>query len=269
MTNEIFWLNQPSMLLNKNYILNFLPSKSQSLDANMNAITRIITLLALIVFIMTKQRNIIIVWFVMLIIIIIYQRRNTDIETKNKIRHLKEGFNNVREDVLNQSNNINSNNSNANNSNSNNNANNNANKKNGKKENFEVIVQNIENTQSNINKILQNNFTMPTKENPMMNVMLPEINDNPNRKPAGPSFNKSVEKEIDNSVISNLDKRLFKNLGDNIAHQQSMRNFYTMPNTQIPNDQKAFAEFCYGSMLSCKEGDEFQCEKKNYRHINM
>ena len=32
-----------------------------------------------------------------------------------------------------------------------------------------------------------------------------------------------------------------------------MRNFYTMPNTQIPNNQKKFAEFCYGNMPSCKD----------------
>ena len=42
-----------------------------------------------------------------------------------------------------------------------------------------------------------------------------------------------------------------------------MRNFYAMPNTQIPNNQKDFAEFCYGNMPSCKDGDYFQCEKNN------
>ena len=42
-----------------------------------------------------------------------------------------------------------------------------------------------------------------------------------------------------------------------------MRNFYSMPNTQIPNNQKDFANFCYGNMPSCKEGDELQCSKNN------
>ena len=47
-----------------------------------------------------------------------------------------------------------------------------------------------------------------------------------------------------------------------------MRNFYTMPNSRIPNDQKGFAEFCYGTMVSCKEGNEFACEKNMYRNPN-
>lgn len=116
-------------------------------------------------------------------------------------------------------------------------------------------------------KEIKKNFTTPEKNNPLMNVMIPEINKKPIRKQALPSFAPSVEKDINEKVKENLDPRLFKDLGDNIVFDQSMRNFYTMPNTDIVNDQKAFAEFCYGDMPSCKEGDGFQCDKKNYRHI--
>ena len=45
----------------------------------------------------------------------------------------------------------------------------------------------------------------------------------------------------------------------------NMRNFHSMPNTTIPNGQKAFAEFCYGNMPSCKDGDGQQCSKINRR----
>ena len=55
----------------------------------------------------------------------------------------------------------------------------------------------------------------------------------------------------------------YQDLGDNLAFEHSMRNFYAMPNTTIPNNQKEFAEFCYGNMPSCKDGDYFQCEKNN------
>jgi hypothetical protein len=37
----------------------------------------------------------------------------------------------------------------------------------------------------------------------------------------------------------------------------SMRNFYTNPSTTIPNDQEGFANFCFGDMISAKEGNEF------------
>ena len=30
------------------------------------------------------------------------------------------------------------------------------------------------------------------------------------------------------------------------------RNFYTMPNTRVVNDQKGFATWCYGSVGQCK-----------------
>ena len=48
-----------------------------------------------------------------------------------------------------------------------------------------------------------------------------------------------------------------------------MRTWYATPNTTIPNDQKGFAEFCYGNMTSCKEaGGGLACSKDNPRWIN-
>ena len=92
-------------------------------------------------------------------------------------------------------------------------------------------------------------------------------------------FNPTVEKDINNDVrkqivelnpsIDNLDERIFKDLGDNFVFNQSMRNFYTMPNTNVPNNQKEFAEFCYGNMPSCKEQDPLACSKHSIRHINI
>ena len=111
----------------------------------------------------------------------------------------------------------------------------------------------------------KSNFTEPTKKNPLMNVLLTEIHDNPKRKPAAPSFNRNVEKKI-NEKAPGSDPRLFLDLGDSIGFEQSMRNFYSTPNTQVCNDQSAFAKYCYGDMPSCKEGNEFQCTKDNQRY---
>ena len=112
-------------------------------------------------------------------------------------------------------------------------------------------------------KLESDNYTQPNKTNPLMNVLLPEIVDNPKRPPAAPAFEPQIEKNINNSI---MDPRYFLDLGDNLSFDRSMRNFYAMPNTQVPNNQKKFAEFCYGNMPSCKEGNEFQCTKKNQRH---
>ena len=103
---------------------------------------------------------------------------------------------------------------------------------------------------------------MPTKKNPVMNVLMNEYKESPNRKPAAPAYNDEVQEEI-NEKAKTQDKRLYKNLGDNLSFENSMRNFYAMPNTQIPNNQKDFALFCYGNMPSCKDGDALQCSKNN------
>ena len=129
-------------------------------------------------------------------------------------------------------------------------------------------------TNPELYRIMKENFTQPTKENPLMNVNLTELNGNPDRKSAAPSFNREVEKEINNKAKhqilekNSFNDKLFKNLGENIGFEHSMRNFYSTANTQIPNDQKGFAEFCYGDMPSCKEGNEFACTKKTDRWTN-
>ena len=62
--------------------------------------------------------------------------------------------------------------------------------------------------------------------------------------------------------------KLFNDLASGITFEQSMRQYYTTANTTIPNDQGSFADFCYGSMVSCKEGNEFACSRNNPRYTN-
>lgn len=130
-------------------------------------------------------------------------------------------------------------------------------------------------TNANIYNLTKTSFTQPTEKNPAMNVLLTEIADNPNRKEAAPAFNPVVEKDINKSTVDfvanqfgdkKIDEKLFKDLGDNFNFDQSMRSFYAMPNSRIPNDQNSFAQFCYGDMLSCKEGNELMCMKDNPRY---
>lgn len=116
-----------------------------------------------------------------------------------------------------------------------------------------------------------------SESNPLSNVQLPEIQFDPHRPAAAKSFTKKQEKEInDNTKQMVIDEsfqgnneikdKLFRNLGDEIDFDRSMRNFYSMPNTKIPNDQGKFAEFLYGNMPSCKEGDPAACEKLSFKY---
>ena len=120
------------------------------------------------------------------------------------------------------------------------------------------------------------NFYNTNKKNPLSNVLLTEIMDEPNRKAAPPSFNPDIQEDITkttkktvqflNPDIKNTNKQLFSSLTDKFNLDQSNRAFFTNPNTKIPNDQGAFAEFLYGDMPSCKDGDGIQCVKDSYRY---
>jgi len=120
---------------------------------------------------------------------------------------------------------------------------------------------------SNINmskQKLKSYSTMPTNNNPLMNVMLPELNVSPTRRSAENSYlpvvKETINTKVKNDIIqkNGLDKRLFKDLGDEMQFDQSMRQFFTTANSRVANDQKGFLDFCYGDMKSCKE-DTIHC----------
>ena len=79
-------------------------------------------------------------------------------------------------------------------------------------------------TNARVYQSVKENFTNPTEKNPLMNVLLPEIKDDPKRKMAAPAYNPAVEKSINEKtedfIVSNFDddpkikKKLFSNLGD-------------------------------------------------------
>lgn len=112
--------------------------------------------------------------------------------------------------------------------------------------------------------------SLPTKENPMMNVQLPELNGNPLRKSALKAYHPETKGMITDAVkkmvIANgIDPRVFRGLNDEDDLEHSMRQFYTMPNTTVPNNQEEFGKFCYGDMISAKEGDKTALERYSPR----
>lgn len=125
---------------------------------------------------------------------------------------------------------------------------------------------------------VQNIFQKPSPSNPLGNVLVTDYIYNPNRKPAPPAYNESVAADIvvqakemvknANPGNADLADKLFKDLGDQYMFEQSLQPFYSTASTTIPNDQASFSEFCYGSMISCKEGNAFACAKQNSRYNN-
>lgn len=115
-------------------------------------------------------------------------------------------------------------------------------------------------------------FYKPTPNNPLSNVLLTEIQDDPDRAAAPPAFDPPTTREINRDTqemvqqqhpdFPGMKDKLFKDLGDSVDFHNSMIPFNSAPNTQIPNDQNAFAKFCYGDMPSCKAGDDVACLQK-------
>lgn len=206
-----FWLYNPMVLFKKEYIADLYPNQSQSFVEKINAISRLIILLTILGFVVSRAIKIVVSGAIALGVLALFFISNERTKCNEKLK--KEAF--TSSDP--------------------------------------VVYQET-----------KQQFTVPTAENPMMNVLLTDYVDTPNRKPAAPSFNPAVEQEIiEVAKDKAVNPRIFKDLGDNLAYETSLRNFHTNPSTTIPNDQKSFSEFCYGNMPSCKEGHALQCIKNN------
>ena len=131
-----------------------------------------------------------------------------------------------------------------------------------------------------LESVLRSNYYPTTKKNPMGNVLLTDIMDNPEKKAAAPSFNVDVSENITraakktvqflNPGIKNTNKQLFGDLASNFEFDWCMWNFYPTANTRVTNDQGAYANYLYGNMPSAKGStmeDNLQREKDNYRYI--
>ena len=224
-----FWLNNPMVLFDKNAILDLWPTSSMTFKEKLNAVSRLVVLLSLVGFVLTMSIKILISGAITLgVLVFLYHVKRDEAE--------REGFLDAYNYV------------------------------NPKDPRYTLMnkLSPAEITpQTSVNPLNSDKFYKLNSNNPMGNVLLPEIGDDPERKPAPPTFDNNVEKLVNKETeqmaqnlhptIQNLDKRLFQDLGDKFKFGNSMIQFNTMPSTTIPNAQGAFAEFCYGNMESCKD----------------
>ena len=121
-------------------------------------------------------------------------------------------------------------------------------------------------------------YQQPTPENPFSNVLVSDYDNNPHKLPAPPASNPTVQELITQNVVRtvqqanptqpDISEKLFRDLNEQLTFEQSMRPFVSNPATTIPNDQGAFAQFCYGDMISCKEGNMFACGRNTNHYTN-
>jgi hypothetical protein len=236
-----FWSNYPTILFNKEYIFELWPTSSMCYEQKLNAISRLIILLTILGYILTMSKRVLLVGgLTLLFIFVLYNMR------KQKLT----------KDML---------------------------------ENFEVQGNEVtgifdNNPKSFVNPVtldavLRTEFKEGNKKNPFSNVLLTQINDDPNRKAAPPSFNVDVDEDITKNVkravqmlnpgIKNTNKQLFGDLWQEFQLDQSNRVFYSTPNTRVVNDQGAYGQYLYGWMPSGKESTPdgaFARVQDNYRY---
>ena len=110
--------------------------------------------------------------------------------------------------------------------------------------NYNLIQQNLIENYKQKNKNNRN----PTVDNPFMNINL--ITSDPTESASIPSWNNN---EIKNEIEDKFNYNLYRDVGDLYGKNNSQRQYYTAPSTTIPNNQTAFAKWCYNSGPTCKE----------------
>lgn len=91
-----------------------------------------------------------------------------------------------------------------------------------------------------------NNCQKPTKENPFMNFTLGDHLEKPDRLRA------CKYDDVKNEMRKEFRSHLYSDSSDMWGKYISDRNYYTMPNTEIVNDQTGFALWCFGNSGECK-----------------
>jgi hypothetical protein len=83
--------------------------------------------------------------------------------------------------------------------------------------------------------------TMPTGENPFMNVLLTEIMDDPDRPDAANGSKPEVKAAIHAAFQKTSD--LYMDTSDLFDQTQAMRTFHTLQSSRVPNDLEGFKKW--------------------------
>jgi hypothetical protein len=241
-----FWTEDPNVLFYPTYVYEIFPVESMSHHQKLNSITRMIILLTLVGFLFVRNLRILWIGAVCLLAIFLlqYTQKKRVVVGDMGVGGVVEGFDGALEDL-------------------------------GVDAPAQAVINAFSTDDpSKIGKRVF--FDTPKVNNPYNNVLVTDIVDNPNKLPALPAYYAETEKEIldktkeaiqkMNPTFPNMTEKLFASLDDHFEFEQSARQFYSNPSTTIPNDQGAFAEFCYGEMISCKEGNMFACARDAPRH---
>ena len=241
-----FWTEDPNILVKPAYITEFFPIEPMSFNQKLNAITRTVIVLTVVSYMFTQNSRVVGVAVMTIIAVFFLHYANArEAYAGCERRGAKEGFRNDEHTKINEF---------------------------GRR----AKLYDHHGPFLEVPRDFEGTFETPTASNPLSNVLLTDYDYNPNKKPAPPAFTaagsdmitektKQMVQDL-NPTQPDIVKKLYNDVNTNLELEQSMRQFYSTSNTTIPNDQASFAEFCYGNMISGKEGNMFASVRDNPRY---
>lgn len=246
MTKIPFWSEDPNILLKPEYLFEFFPTENMSYEQKLNAITRLIIVLTLVGFAVSQNVRLLIVSVITITAIYLYYVYQKKAGKKVKFENFDTAPSSPSSPSFPSS-------------------------------PSGPVAAALDKNGINIDPTQV--FEPPSAQNPFSNVMMTDYDYNPNKKPAAPSFNENINHDImgqakqlvrnANPDQPDIADKLFKDLGDQLYFEQSLRPFNSNPSTTIPNDQGAFADFCFGGFISAKEGNSFALARNLSRYQNV
>lgn len=109
-----------------------------------------------------------------------------------------------------------------------------------------------------LEKYLKATSRKPTSDNPYMNPVLSDFNTE-----NIPYASNADDEDIKEGISNAFNKDLFRDLNDLFDRKNSQRVFYSVPGGSVPNDQDAFAKWCFNLPPTCNESGEGCLRKFN------
>tara|TARA_Y100001958_G_scaffold151325_2_gene136152 strand:+ start:105 stop:866 length:762 start_codon:yes stop_codon:yes gene_type:complete len=239
---SVFWYNDISVLYDVNNLLEFIPLKNYDFTRKLNAVVRLSIYYSIIAYLFSYNKDVLCVPFIVLVATVFL--------FKNSEKKLPSNLNMYR-----KSNNINTSNNvdklvdtpllnNTNGTEMMYGINNNS-----LIEGFSSIDNSVDinykfNQYENIPKSSNKEVgscSIPTVDNPFMNLNTYDYSNGPVSKACQSYDNKNIQNMIENQFNNDL----FLDSNDLFGRRNSQRQYYTMPNTEIPNGQDKFMNWLY------------------------
>ena len=235
----IFWSNDPTILFNKESMLQLWPTQKMTFESKLNAISRLIIVISILGFVFTRNFNLLIIGIITLAIIFtLYRLRKQKLVSSLK----KEGFS------LNSLKNSSSDKATTN----------------------PITMESL--LRSNFHPTTKKNpfgNVLLTDINDTPNRLAAAPSFNPDVYEDIMNATKKQTQMLNPGII-NTNKQLFGDLYGNYQLDNSMMRFYSTANSRVENDQGAFGSWLYSNMPSGKESNAegaLARVQDNYRYI--